>query len=130
MRGRNAKKDGCGQLYVRDVTGVSKKQVEFCGRYNITFCPERRNALSRSTSPSMSTEHIQAYYKETKKELMGFRDNGNVRVENSDGKVQSFVSFNQLLSDKTVTTPKSTALVAYPCLPFFRMCMLEKEDIW
>lgn len=44
---------------------------------------------------------------------MGSFDSRAVWDESENGKRESFVWFVQILSDKTVTTMKSTALVAY-----------------
>lgn len=30
VRGSNGKKDGCGTIYMKEVTEVLRKQVEFC----------------------------------------------------------------------------------------------------
>lgn len=45
-----AKMDGCGNLYVKDVTEVFQKQVELCRKDGMTISLVCRKALSRAAS--------------------------------------------------------------------------------
>lgn len=74
--------------------------------------PERKTAIPRRFSPTITREYIRTCYKEVKK-MMGSHDSRNVLMENGDGNVESVVRFVQLLSDKRGTKLKSRALAAY-----------------
>lgn len=49
-----------------------------------------------------------------KEELKGPLDCKTLRIDKSNGNVESFVGFIQLIFEKTATTMRSTALLAYP----------------
>lgn len=63
MRGCCAKKNRCVTVYVRDVTEVFWKQMEFCETYDAMFHPELWNAWSRVASLSMTMDYIRTCYK-------------------------------------------------------------------
>lgn len=68
-RGGIAKKVACGTPYVKNMTELRRKKVGFCRKDDIMLRPERRNALSRAASQTMTTEYIPTFYEEMKKEV-------------------------------------------------------------
>lgn len=71
-------KDGFGTLYMRDATELLRKQVEFFGKDDTTFCTGRGNALSRATIPNKITNYIRACNKGVKKKVTTSRSSGEV----------------------------------------------------
>lgn len=95
MRGVNLNKNGRCTLQVKDVTEVLQKHIEICEKDNITFCLDPRHALSKAASPILTTDNIRTSCEKVKKKVSMFRNIVNVRIENSDGNVESFVGFIQ-----------------------------------
>lgn len=107
VRRRINKKHGLDTPNKKDVTAVLRKKVAFCSKDNITLRPEQRNALSNAVSTSRTMKYNRTFY-ENMKEVMAFRDSGNIWMENSDGNSAYFVGFIKLSSDETATTLNST----------------------
>lgn len=60
----------------------------------------------------MTTEYIRTCHEEVNKGVTESLDSGNVFIEISDRKAESFAGFIQLSSEKTETILNITALVA------------------
>lgn len=81
-------------LYVKDVAGVRRRQVKFCGKENIMFHLEQKNSLQRvACPPSITRDYILQCCKEVKKKAKRSHDRGNVWIEKDDGNVGLFVGF-------------------------------------
>lgn len=70
VRGYSAKKDWYCTLYCKDVTEMLSKQIEFCGKQDITFRPDKKSKLSRVISSTITTEEILTCHDEIRKKAM------------------------------------------------------------
>lgn len=58
VRGGIGEKNGCGTLYLKGVTDVFKKQVEYFERDEMMSRLECESALPRAAFPSKTTQYI------------------------------------------------------------------------
>lgn len=93
VRISRVKKDSQSTLYVKDLTEVPQKQVQFCENECIMFGPGNRNAFSRKFFASMTPSYIRTCYKEVEKEVMRSHNSGDVWIETGEGNKESFVGF-------------------------------------
>lgn len=63
VRGGIWKKDGCGTVYVKDLTKGLWKQVKIYRKDDITFPTGRENASSKAAFPTTISDFIQTCYK-------------------------------------------------------------------
>lgn len=77
-RGCIEEKDGCGTSFLKALTGLHRKQVEFCGKDDTTFCPCHGKDLSRVAITAMSTNYIQTCYEEVEIKMTRFCGSGGV----------------------------------------------------
>lgn len=119
-RGGTKRNDGCGTLFMKNVTKLLQRLIELCENNFAMFSLGRRNTLSNATFPIMITDNIQTYYKDVNKKVEGSRGGNNVWIENFYGTVELFVGFVDFIFDKTAATLKSTTLIAVPVMPFLK----------
>lgn len=104
-----------GPLYFESITEILGKQVELCrGGEDIVFRPGKMGEDIKVKSPSMGTKCFERCYGEVKKEVMGSFESGDIWNERRGEGRETFVGFAQIFSDKTATSRKGSALVAYP----------------
>lgn len=78
----------CGTIDTKHIIEVLQKQIKFCRKYDIMFRPERQNALPKAVSPSMAKEYVGTIDKAVRREVMGSRGSGNLRIANIDGNAE------------------------------------------
>lgn len=72
------------------------------------------NTFSRTVSRSVTINCIGTCYNQVKKNVARSNGSGKAWAKKSDGSKASIAGLNQLLSDKTVSTLKRTAVLAFP----------------
>ena len=114
----SAHSDKLGVLHLKDVIGVLQKQVSLAGPEDFILRPS--NGAETTTFPSEFVGHavnrpiLTELYNSVKKAVMESQYHDIFWNEESPYTAKSCVGFLQIYTDKTVTTLKANALVAYP----------------
>lgn len=103
-----------GDLYNRSAVKVLRQQVMLSSGYNLFLRPHGDKNDKFDRKHPMKGLYIRSVYDTIKQEVM--RDDGREMIRNKRDEVeeQGFAGNVQILSNKTATNLKSTALVAYP----------------
>ena len=104
-----------GHVYLRDASEVLRKQVSKADDCEFHFFPTEKMVNGEQVySNIMHTEFAKEVYERLRDERMASEDRSIFWRNQNSSSAPHFPAFLQLYSDKTATTMKSSALVAYP----------------
>lgn len=123
VRADGTTSDSTPSMYYKDIVQVLRNQVALSAKQDFIFRPDD-TYLEHPQHP-METPFFRRVVADIQRDVKSRSDCGVYWTDLDDPKPTSFVGLVQIYSDKTATTLKANALIAYPIHAVLLNCSLR-----